>query len=321
MLAASNLEAFFKSLPDILKAAAASPLGIAALAISGASVVLIFLGKGLPTFARSLILVLVLVGVSSLTWRVISLSQFLPNQPGTIEPGAKDVSKNEPQTVHSDASTILQSLNGGSKRYLVGVDVSDFDNVNWSRVAETPIGFVFVRATQGLTKRDMKLAANWRAAGEAHLQRGAYHFFRADQDGADQAVYFLKALSDAGATDAELPAALDLEEVPRTLSTPVDNFTFVKRVQAWLAAVETATKRKPIIYTTKPFWDAHGSNDFSQYPLWVPRYKLVPPTTAQLPRGWKRWTFWQFGYETDFGAFGKLDANVFDPMALLAPNQ
>ena len=141
---------------------------------------------------------------------------------------------------------------------------------------------------------------------------GAYHFFTADEDGVEQANNFLEALNKAGADISELPAVLDLEEVPRTTRIPVDNFTFVKRIHAWLDAVEAATKKKPIIYTTRNFWDSHGSADLADYLLWVPRYSSSPPTEAQLPRGWKRWAIWQLADEAQFGGFGTLDGDILD---------
>jgi lysozyme len=312
MLAASTAESFFKYLPDILKAAASGPLGIVALAITAASVVLIFLGKGLPATGRSVILILVLVGVGALTWRVISESQVLPNQPGAIEPGETET----PEIVHGEApkdpTKTLQLLNGSTQRYKLGVDVAQHDQVDWHGISDTPISFVFIRASQGTNLRDTALASHWQAAGEAHVRRGAYHFFMADGDGADQAKNFLAALRNAGTDKWELPAALDLEEGPQTTRTSVDNFTFVRRVHAWLDAVEAATRKKPIIYTTRSFWDSHGSEDLADYLLWVPRYSPSPPAQAQLPRGWNRWAIWQFADQAQFRGFGALDANILD---------
>jgi GH25 family lysozyme M1 (1,4-beta-N-acetylmuramidase) len=289
-------------------------LGIVALAITAASIVLISLGKGLPAIARSVVVILVLVGVGGLTWKVISVSQVLPNQPGDIEPSETETLESYPPG--ADPITTLQMLNQGTKRYMLGVDVSHHDKVDWRRVGDTPISFVFVRATQGTKLRDATFAANWKGAGEAHIARGAYHFFIADEDGAEQANNFLAVLRSAGADTSELPAALDLEEVPRTTRISIDNFTFVKRVHAWLDRVEAGTKKKPIIYTTMSFWDSHGSADLADYLLWVPRYSASPPTASQLPRGWNRWAIWQCTNEAPFVGFGTVEANILDSQVL-----
>jgi lysozyme len=314
VIAASTAESFFKYLPDILKSAAASPLGIVALAITAASIVLISLGKGLPAIARSVVVILVLVGVGALTWKVISVSQVLPNQLGEIEPSETETPESHPQG--PDPVTTLQMLNQGTERYKLGVDVSHNDNIDWRRIGDTPITFVFVKATQGTMWRDPRFAAHWKGAGEAHIARGAYHFFNADQDGAEQANNFLAVLRSTGADTSELPAALDLEEVSSSTRISVDNFTFVKRVHAWLDRVESGTKKKPIIYTTTSFWDAHGSADLADYLLWVPRYSASPPTASQLPRGWNRWAIWQCTSEAPFVGFGSVEANILDSQVL-----
>jgi lysozyme len=316
VIAASTAESFFKYLPDILKSAAASPLGIVALAITAGSVVLISLGRGLPAIARSVVVILVLIGVGGLTMKVISLSQVLPNQPGDIEPSETETPEVYPREPFPDPITTLQMLNQGTERYKLGVDVSHHDNVDWRRVGDTPITFVFVRATQGTKFRDARFATHWKGAGDAHIARGAYHFFIADQDGAEQANNFLAVLRSAGADTPELPAALALEEVPRNTRTAVDNFTFVKRVHAWLDRVEAGTKKKPIIYTNRSFWDLHGSADLADYLIWVAHYSASPPTASQLPRGWNRWAIWQFTGEAPFAGFAAVDANILDSQVL-----
>jgi lysozyme len=314
MLASFSWDSFFKFLPDILKSAAASPLGILALAIIAVAIVLVFLGRGLPPLSRSTILILVLLGLGGLSWKLVSLSQTLPTERGTIEPPSEPVTLEK--TPHSAvATTAVELPTGLAKHHLIGTDMSHYDHVDWSRISETPIAFIFLRASQGSDHRDPAFAANWRAAGEAQILRGAYHFFVADQDGGAQAANFLSALAQVGATRAELPAALDLEEVPRTTRSPVDNFTFIKRVKAWLDAVESATKRKPVIYTNKSFWNAHGSSDFGEYPLWIPKFSKKLPGIQDLPRGWKRWTFWQFTDQAQFGPFGRVDGNIFDSLS------
>src|ERR1700731_4165085 len=237
ILAASLPDSFFKFLPEILKSAASGPLGILALTITAAAIVLVFLGRGLPAIPRSGILILVLIGVGALVYRVFSAAEKLPSERGVIAassvspdkepPEANKPTKPEPPNP-AESKGILKGL---TKHHLLGTDVSQFDTINWSKVGETPISFVFVRASQGTSRRDSAFALHWKAAGQAGLLRGPDHFFVADQDPATQARNFLEVLGGVGVTSAELPAALDLEEVPGR--NPVDNFTFIKGIHVW----------------------------------------------------------------------------------------
>ena len=70
----------------------------------------------------------------------------------------------------------------------------------------------------------------------------------------------------------------------------------------WLTAVEDATGRTPLIYTSRAWWkdritDANLSK-FQRYPIWLAQY--VPDSTKgqdvpkNLPAAWTTWAIWQF---------------------------
>ncbi len=165
-----------------------------------------------------------------------------------------------------------------------GIDVSHFQGeIDWTSVAGSGIEFVFLKATEGIDDPDPNFETNWQGAGDAGLPRGAYHFFEPADSGAEQAGFFLSTI---GEKTLELGTALDLEKAgdltPDEIST---------QVRAWLDAVEAATGRKPMIYTTADFWNASvGSNAFSEYPLWIAEYGVEEP---RLPTGWSSWAYWQ----------------------------
>ncbi len=198
-----------------------------------------------------------------------------------------------------------------------GIDVSDYQRaVDWSAVAGAGIAFAFTKATEGVSFVAETFASNWLATQGAGIIRGAYHFFRPLRDPQAQADHFLATVQ-PGAGD--LPAALDAE-----VRDGVDARAFVDRMKEWLDAVEEATGRKPIIYTSPSFWEALGSPRLSGYPLWIANYGRSSPI---IPRGWSTYTFWQYTSSGSVtGIAGMVDLNVFngsldDLMAFLRTDQ
>jgi lysozyme len=89
-----------------------------------------------------------------------------------------------------------------------GLDVSNHQGaIDWERVAGDDIDFVYIKATEGGDFVDSRFEDNWRGAGAAGLDRGAYHFFTLCRTGADQARNFLDVVPHL---EAELPLAIDL---------------------------------------------------------------------------------------------------------------
>ena len=185
---------------------------------------------------------------------------------------------------------------------LTGIDVSHFQGrVDWPAVKAAGCAFAFAKATEGAGEIDPFFAANWAGMKAAGLLRGAYHFYRAQQDGAQQAAHFLSAVEfEAG----DLPPVLDIE-----VNDGVTGPALVGGVQTWLDAVEPAAGVTPIIYTNTPFWDAHFNDQFSRYPLWIAHYGPAP---QPLPTGWTVWTFWQYSQSLHIaGVGGPADHDYF----------
>jgi lysozyme len=186
---------------------------------------------------------------------------------------------------------------------LTGIDVSHFQgHVDWMAVKAAGCAFAFAKATEGAGVSDPFFAANWAGMKAAGLMRGAYHFYRAQQDAAQQAAHFLSNVQfEAG----DLPPVLDIE-----VNDGVTGATLVGGVQTWLDAVEPVAGASPIIYTNTPFWDAHFNDQFSQYPLWIAHYGPAP---QPLPVGWTVWTFWQYSQSlTIAGVGGPADHDYFN---------
>jgi lysozyme len=187
------------------------------------------------------------------------------------------------------------------------IDISDHQAVvDWSSVARAGIGFAFVKASEGGPFTARTFGSHWGGAREAHLVRGAYHFFRALDDPRAQADHFLRTVN-VGPDD--LPPALDLE-----VRDGVDVGTFNDRVLGWLDTVKAATNRKPLIYASPSFVQSFGSpRALSAYPLCIAHYDHPAPT---IPRGWATYTFWQYTSKGNVpGIKGVVDLNTFNGSA------
>lgn len=188
---------------------------------------------------------------------------------------------------------------------MYGIDVSHHQGpISWEAVRnmrEGPVrlGFVFIKATEGMEMRDPRFARNWRSAKANGLTRGAYHFFRPDRSGTRQAEHFIENVS---LKTGDLPPVLDVEE---TLGLPRE--TIRKRVREWLLRVEKHYKVKPIIYASPSFYLKVLGNEFDDYPLWVAHY-----LRRNRPRIGRDWLFWQFSETGKVnGIRSKVDFNVF----------
>ncbi|MGZ3419311.1 MAG: thrombospondin type 3 repeat-containing protein [Polyangiales bacterium] len=186
-----------------------------------------------------------------------------------------------------------------------GVDVSAWQgSISWSGVKSSGRVFAFARVSDGTKYPDSKFATNWSGMKAVGLMRGTYQFFRASQDPTAQAKLLLTKVGTLGPND--LPPVVDVE-----VMDGVSASTLISRLKTWLAVVEKATGRKPIIYTASGFWSGLGNPNFSGYPLWVANWG---PSCPSLPGGgWKDWKFWQYSDKGSVtGISGGVDADVFN---------
>jgi lysozyme len=186
-----------------------------------------------------------------------------------------------------------------------GIDVSKWQGqVDWRAVRAAGVRFAFIRVSDGTTIPDTLFAQNWTAAREAGVVRGAYQFFRPEEDPHAQADLLLAAMGPLRAGD--LPPALDLE-----VSGDVEPRELVRRVARWTERVRAATGVRPVVYTSARNWAAltRGSRKFRSHALWIAHYDVECPST---PSSWRRWTFHQISKQaTVAGIAGLVDENRF----------
>lgn len=192
-----------------------------------------------------------------------------------------------------------------------GIDVSYWQaGVEWTKVQATGQRFAFVKATEGEGYTDPTFEDNWKGAKQAGLLRGAYCFFHPNQDPNKQAERFvgaLRALNDPG----ELPCVLDLE-----VTDGVAKDKIIARAKSWLDSIEQTLGRKPIIYSGVAFLETSFSESGGGPPSWTQEHALwlgwfpnyyTPGMNPLMPRGWPKWTFWQYH---DKGSLAGIDTAV-----------
>jgi lysozyme len=166
-----------------------------------------------------------------------------------------------------------------------GIDVSHHQGeINWEEVGGANVHFAFIKATEGGDFLDTRFEENWKAAGEAGLTRGAYHFFTFCTDGLAQADHFLARVPPSTGT---LPPAVDVEFAGNCRS-----WTTVAAIRAelraFLARLEEAWGRPPLLYITSESEERIIAGHFDAYPTWV-RSVFFRPGGRQ-----PEWYFWQY---------------------------
>lgn len=188
---------------------------------------------------------------------------------------------------------------------MVGIDVSEYQgDIEWEKVKNVseiyPIHFVFIRATAGHDRPDKSFAGNWENAVKADVVRGAYHYYRPDENSIRQAELFIKTVR---LKKGDLPPVLDIEKVPE--NQPIDSLK--AGLRRWLNKVEVHYGVKPIIYTGEKYYDSFLADDFSDYPFWIANYNFFVEKIDD------DWLFWQFTESALIdGIDGPVDVNIFN---------
>ena len=180
-----------------------------------------------------------------------------------------------------------------------GIDVSKYEgSIDWTAVKNAGIGFGIARVSDGLDFPDATFDANWAGMKWVGLVRGAYQYFEPAQDPIAQANMVLRHIGALGAGD--LPPVIDVETLGGLTASAV-----VAAVEKWLAAVQGATGRRPIVYASPAFWDGLGDPTVPA-DLWIANWGVSCPS---VPAAWAGWKFWQY---TSTGAVSGVPVSAMD---------
>ena len=193
-----------------------------------------------------------------------------------------------------------------SKYTVFGIDVSQYQKtIVWRKVInQEEIAFAFVRATAGSDLRDDYFTHNWRSCQKYNIIKGAYHYYRPNENSLLQAENFIKNVElKAG----DLPPVLDIEDYSDIQSLNSLKVGLLK----WLQKVENHYGVRPIIYTYHKYYQSHfiDDNRFSKYNFWLARYGSK--NNYNYPNS--KWLFWQYSKKGNvLGIEGDVDLNVFN---------
>ena len=231
--------------------------------------------------------------------------------------------------------------------YVLGCDVSkyqDDDNTpkrpDFKKLVEKGIKFVFIRASQN-TSIDPDFVYNWKAAKDAGLIRGAYHFheYRINiaKPTLEQAMFFFETIQD---DVGEIPPAVDYERPNEKWPELPPRATGLANLEIWFNFMDKMapqgilyTNPNTLLYNLRP--NQNSGTFLFKHKLWIAQYlyKLRPDGTPVSPLqhcqnevdiggrrpnkgGWDKWTFWQFTDRLpglDFGMESKqLDGDFYN---------
>lgn len=163
-----------------------------------------------------------------------------------------------------------------------GIDVSKYQGeINWSQVgSHHPIDFVFIRATMGSNGKDAFFQRNWNGAQEKGFVRGAYHYYRPNENSTQQFENFASVVK---LESGDFVPVLDIEE-----ESDFGRDNLRKGILNWLLLAEEEYGVKPIIYTGLTFYKYVLRGYVDDYPLWIAAYS-GRDRLEDIP-----WTFHQF---------------------------
>ena len=187
----------------------------------------------------------------------------------------------------------------------IGLDVSEYqEKISWSYVdtleQKYRLDFVFIRATVGKDRVDRQFKRNWLGAKENKMIRGAYHYYRPNENSIEQAELFIKTVT---LRKGDLPPVLDIEKLPKNQS--IDSLKV--GLKRWLHKVESHYKVKPIIYTGEKYYDDFLKEEFSAYLFWIANYNFYRESIEE------DWLFWQFTEKATVpGIKTSVDINIYN---------
>lgn len=191
------------------------------------------------------------------------------------------------------------------KELTFGFDVSQYQGeIDWEQIDSVenkfPLHFVLIRATAGNNKEDSEFHDNWKAAKKHRFIRGAYHYYRPNENSIEQAENFIKTVT---LQKGDLPPVLDIEQLPKEQS--IDSLKV--GLKRWLKKIDAHYKVKPIIYTGEKYYEDFLKEEFKGYTFWVANYNFFVENIKD------DWLFWQFTEKAVIdGINEKVDLNIYN---------
>lgn len=164
-----------------------------------------------------------------------------------------------------------------------GIDVSHHNGkIDWERVKETPLLFVYVKATEGATYVDNRYKENFRSAKKAGYKVGSYHFFRMTSSAHDQFANFKKTVD---REKQDLIPMVDVETSDKYSAKELRD-----SLNVFIGLVREYYGVRPMIYATNRSYNELCGGLYPSYHLYIGRYGDNPPVI----KGSGQYSIWQY---------------------------
>ncbi len=152
-----------------------------------------------------------------------------------------------------------------------GIDVSHYQgNIDWREVARSGlVQYVYIKATEGANLVDNTFRINLNGARLAGLKVGIYHFYRPNASVESQ---FINLTSTVALRDMDLLPIIDVEHRG---SAQLSDFR--AQLMRFARMVEKHYGVKPIIYTSRDFYNKYLAGPFTGYKYMIARYHADVP--------------------------------------------
>ena len=177
-----------------------------------------------------------------------------------------------------------------------GIDVSQFQGtINWKKVSKSSKAkFVYIRATEGASRRDKKYAANVKGARAAGIKVGSYHVYSSKTTAYQQFANFKSVVVKK---HQDLIPVLDIEGHHSGKLN-------MERVEKLLELMQKEYGVRPMIYTSETVYKLHfAGKEYAKYHIFIAKYEGNPSV---------RYTLWQYSEEGSVsGISGNVDLSKF----------
>ena len=169
-----------------------------------------------------------------------------------------------------------------------GIDISHHQGkIDWDALAQDPVDFVYMKATEGNDYLDPEFKRNWKESERVGIARGAYLFMTFCSPPEQQADFFIKKVPKA---KKSLPPVIDVEFNPGCKNIP-SNEEIQSRVEVIYEALGEAYGVEPIVYVTPSFYEKHLRGisierfwvaSWGVWPFWRPDWLIWQTVAGEL---------------------------------------
>lgn len=200
------------------------------------------------------------------------------------QPDALPPSLTPQQPLPDDLPLTAEVRNHSVNEKLQGIDVSHYQGlINWQQVARCgEISYVYIKATEGEKLVDNTFRQNLQGARKVGLHVGAYHFYRPN---VNIQLQFLNFSQNVNLREMDLIPIIDIEHRGKESLA-----VFRSKLKQFLDKVERHYGVRPILYTSRDFYNKYLAGPFTNYKYMIARYHTeVPQLCDNAP-----FVMWQY---------------------------